>query len=139
MLPVITYGLETMAITKKTAERLRVTQRSMERIMLSVSIRDKIRNSIIRDKTKLIDVIETITPLKWQWIGHVVRQDTERWTHRIMFWRPRGTKRSLECPQTRWTDDVKTIASRQWTRRAGNRQAWKELEEAYIQLWMNPG
>ncbi|EFN60704.1 hypothetical protein EAG_07910, partial [Camponotus floridanus] len=33
VLPVITYGLETMTMTKKTAEQLKVTQRAMERML----------------------------------------------------------------------------------------------------------
>ena len=42
VLPVATYGLETTTLTKKSAERLRVTQRAMERAMLGISLRDGI-------------------------------------------------------------------------------------------------
>jgi len=44
ILPVATYGLETKALTKKYTNNLRIMQRAMERVMLGVSLRDKIRN-----------------------------------------------------------------------------------------------
>ena len=139
VLPVITYGLETTAITRKVAEQLRVTQRAMERVMLGFTLRDKIRNSQLRDKTRITDVIERVASLKWRWIGHIARQDSERWTHKITFWRPRETRRSVGRPQKRWIDDVKEAAGRQWMRTARDRKAWKDMEETYIRHWTNPG
>jgi len=44
ILPVATYGLETVTMTKRSAEQLRVMQRVLERTMLEISLRDKIRN-----------------------------------------------------------------------------------------------
>lgn len=139
ILPVITYGLETMAITRKVAEQLKVTQRAMERVMLGITLRDKVRNRQLRDKTKITDVIERVASLKWRWIGHVARQDSERWTHRITFWRPRETRRSVGRPQKRWTDDIKEVAGSKWMRKAKDRKAWQNMEEAYVRHWMNPG
>ena len=128
-----------MTITRKTAEQLRVAQRAMERIMLGVTIREKIRNTHIRQKTKLIDVVKRVASLKWQWIGHVARQDPDRWPQKVILWRPRGTTRSVGRPKKRWVDDVRAVAGRQWIRLARDREAWKNLEEAYIQHWMEPG
>lgn len=139
ILPVATYGLETMAITRKTAEELRVAQRAMERAMLGISLREKIPNTEIRRRTGVTDIMEQIARQKWRWTGHIARRDEERWEHRLTFWRPRGTKRSIGRPKKRYTDDVAAIAGRQWMRVARDREAWKGLEEAYIQHWMNQG
>lgn len=139
ILPVLTYGLETMAITQKAAEQLRVAQRAMERKMLGVTLRDKIRNSRIRERTKITDVVERVASLKWKWIGHVMRQEPDRWTQKVILWRPRGTKRSAGRPKKRWIDDVRTVAGGQWMRLARDRIAWKNLEEAYIRQWMDTG
>lgn len=139
ILPVITYGLESMSLTRRTAEQLRVTQRAMERIMLGVTLRDKIHNSEIRNRTKITDVMKQIASLKWQWTGHIARQDTNRWTQRVTCWRPRETKRSIGRPQKRWIDDVQKVAGKKWMRIARDREAWKHLEEAYIQQWMEQG
>ncbi|XP_048522724.1 uncharacterized protein LOC125504564 [Dendroctonus ponderosae] len=49
----------------------------MERSMLGISLRDKIRNTEIRRKTKVKDMIEHVAELKWQWAGHVARQNTK--------------------------------------------------------------
>lgn len=48
VLPVITYGAETLTLTKKSAENLRVGQRAMERAMLGITRRDRIPNNIIK-------------------------------------------------------------------------------------------
>ena len=50
ILPAMTYGAETWALT--------VAQRSMERLLLNITKRDKIRNEIIRCKTGMKDIIE---------------------------------------------------------------------------------
>lgn len=139
ILPVATYGLETMAMTKKVAEQLRVTQRAMERIMLGVRLIDKIPNTEIRRRTRVTDIMDKIARLRWQWVAHVARQNTEKWSYRVTFWRPRETKRSVGRPRKRWIDDIVTIAGKQWMRTARNKKAWKQLEEAYIQHWMNDG
>ncbi|KAI8438863.1 hypothetical protein MSG28_011207 [Choristoneura fumiferana] len=45
---VMTYGSETWALTMGLMRKLKVTQRAMERAMLGVSLRDRIRNDDIR-------------------------------------------------------------------------------------------
>ncbi|CAH2232417.1 jg19352 [Pararge aegeria aegeria] len=40
--------------------RLRVTQRAMERAMLGVSLRDKIRNVEIRRRTRVTDIAQQV-------------------------------------------------------------------------------
>ncbi|KAI8440001.1 hypothetical protein MSG28_001439 [Choristoneura fumiferana] len=49
---VMTYGSETWALTMGLMRKLKVTQRAMERTMLGVSLRDRIRNDDIRSRTK---------------------------------------------------------------------------------------
>ncbi|KAI8426769.1 hypothetical protein MSG28_014457 [Choristoneura fumiferana] len=56
VLPVTTYGAETWSLAVGLLERLRVTQRAMERAMLGVSLRDRIRNTEIRPRTKVTDI-----------------------------------------------------------------------------------
>ncbi|CAH2087168.1 unnamed protein product [Euphydryas editha] len=43
----------------------------MERAMLGVSLKDKIRNEIFRERTKVTDIARRVSKLKWQWAGHV--------------------------------------------------------------------
>ena len=58
ILPAMTHGAETWALTKHQEKKLAVVQRSMERPFLNITKRDKIPNEIIRAKTGLKDIIE---------------------------------------------------------------------------------
>lgn len=69
----MTYGTETLTLTKTIGLKLRVIQRSMERSMLGVSLQDKIRNEDLRSRTRVTDVIIRVAQLKWNWAGHVAR------------------------------------------------------------------
>ena len=67
ILPSMTYGAETWSLTNRQREKLAVTQRSMERSMLGVTRRDKIRNEDLRYHqilTGVKDVIEKVIEAK---------------------------------------------------------------------------
>ncbi|CAH2235122.1 jg16115 [Pararge aegeria aegeria] len=64
-LPVMTYGSETWSLAMGLIRRLRVTQRAMERAMLRVSLRDRIRNVEIRRRTRVTDIAQRVAKLKW--------------------------------------------------------------------------
>lgn len=135
VLPVLTYGSETLTLTRKSVNKIRVAQRAMERSMLRVTLRDKIPNERIRQRTGVIDAIQRITYLKWNWAGHVARMTNERWTKKIMEWRPRQDAfRNRGRPPTRWTDDIKRVAPN-WIQDAQDRNKWRSLTEAYVQQW----
>lgn len=106
----------------------------MERGMIGLTLRDRIRNEEVRRITGVQDIIERIARLKWNWAGHVARLRDGRWTKKIIEWRPRADKRNRGRPPSRWTDDLKKISTN-WIEAAQNRQEWKHLEEAYVQQW----
>ena len=83
IIPVLSYGAETWATTKKLEKKLRVTERAMERIMLGVTRRDKVRNEDLRKKTNARDIIQEIKTKKWRWAGHLARRKDNRWTHTV--------------------------------------------------------
>ena len=58
VLPVLTYGAETLTLTKASVNKLRVAQRAMERSMLGISLRDKKTNEWIRQQTRVVDVMK---------------------------------------------------------------------------------
>ncbi|PZC81828.1 hypothetical protein B5X24_HaOG211841 [Helicoverpa armigera] len=101
----------------------------------------RIRNEVIRQRTKVIDVDDLgyvahrISKLKWQWAGHISRRTDNRWGKRVLEWRPRLGKRSVGRPQARWSDDLCKTAGRSWMREAENRSQWRALGEAYVQQW----
>lgn len=139
VLPVTTYGIETKPLTLQSANRLWVMQRAMERRMLGISLRDRIRNTEIRKMSKVIDVVGKSASLKWRWAGHVARREDGRWTKKIVQWRPRQHPRTRGRPPTRWRDDIIAKAGSRWMTIAENRQHWKQMEEAYVQEWIRKG
>ena len=138
VLPVLTYGAETLTLTKASENKLRVTQRAMERSMLGISLRDKMTNQWIRQQTKVVDIMERIASLKWNWAGHIARMTDERWTRNIMNWRPPTTRR-MGRPPERWTNSIKRTAGTNWQQVAMDRSECKEKGEAYIQQWISTG
>lgn len=64
VLPTMTYGAETWTLTIGLIHKFKVAQRAMERAMLGVSLRDKIRNDNIRKRTGVTDVAQRISKLK---------------------------------------------------------------------------
>jgi len=133
ILPVTTYGLETLPITKRSADRLKTTQNIMERAMLGVSRRFQITDEEISKKTEVTDVIRYMTKKKWRWAGHVARQNDSRWINKVIHWKPSEAKRSRGGQKKRWLDDIMKVAGENWAQLAQDRQEWKSLEEDYVQ------
>ena len=79
IIPVMSYGAETWAVTKNMEQKLKTTQRSMERCMLGITKRDRKTCKWIREQTKVQDIIKHITNKKWRWAGHKARSNDNRW------------------------------------------------------------
>jgi len=135
VLPVFTYGSASWTLSDHNAHRLQVAQRAMERILTGNSRREHIRNSTLRKKTEIKDVVQKGMELKWRWAGHMARYDDERISKRVEKWEPSGT-RSRGRPAKRWKDDITEVGSIFWRRKATNREKWKELEMSFIQQWI---
>lgn len=130
VLPVLTYGCQSWSLNKRTLNKLATCQYAMERSMLNIKKSDRLKNIVIRNKTKTSDVINKIKRLKWRWAGHLVRGH-DKWSKRVTWWYPREGKRKRGRPQKRWDDDVRQVAGVTWNRVAQERKEWKRLEEAF--------
>ncbi|KAI8421377.1 hypothetical protein MSG28_009457 [Choristoneura fumiferana] len=116
----------------------------MERAMLGVSLRDRIRNDDIRNRTKVTDIARRIAKLKWQWAGHIARRTDDRWGQKVLEWRPRTGRRAVGRPPTRWSDDLVKIAGSRWMRKAQDRSEWRALKVTCLHLplqskWVHVG
>src|SRR5271156_890572 len=80
VLPSMRYSSRTWAIIKRMQERLRITQRSMERAMVGTTRRDRKINVWLRQQTGVQDIVCRMKKLKWQWAKHTVRTTDHRWT-----------------------------------------------------------
>ncbi|CAF4772984.1 unnamed protein product [Pieris macdunnoughi] len=128
ILPCLTYGCQTWPTTSKNNQKLVVCQRNMERSMLNIRLPDRWTASKIRKKTNVSDVLQKIRKLKWNWIGHIMRTNKEKWTKDVIEWYPRNGKRKRGGQVKRWEDDLPS----EWRRSAKDREMWKRLGEAYV-------
>jgi hypothetical protein len=141
IMPSLLYGCETWALTEATWTRLARVQRSMERRMLGLRLRDKKASSWIRAKTKLPDVVIAARKRQWKFAGRIYSTlnppFSERWTVLMTRWVP-NTKRNLGRPCQRWEDDIRKHTGtrlwsrdQRWTGLAQNAKRWKSLERTY--------
>ena len=99
----------------------------MERAILNIIRQDKIRNAIIRERTKVKDVIERINSMKGQWVGDIARINNSKWAKISIDWTPREGKRKRGKPKRRWRGGIEEKAGKTWTHIARDRMKWKKL------------
>ena len=96
-------------------------QRALERRMLDVKLKDRIRNTIIRQRTRVTEIVQYVTNTKRKWAGHVARMKDNGWTIRSTEWQIKGV-RSVGRPKRRWRDDIVGQQGAVWTRTAKERK-----------------
>ncbi|KAE9416706.1 hypothetical protein Angca_004298, partial [Angiostrongylus cantonensis] len=84
VLPALTYASETWTLRKQDEKSFSVVERAVERTMLGVSrftqLRDGIRSSDLRQRSKIKDAVLYSKQSKIRWAGHVMRLNDNRWT-----------------------------------------------------------
>ena len=73
--PVMLYGLETVALTKRQEAEMEVAELKMLRFSLEVTRMETIRNEYIRGTSQVGRVGEKTREAKLWWYGHVRRKD----------------------------------------------------------------
>ncbi|KAK6731160.1 hypothetical protein RB195_007555 [Necator americanus] len=105
---VLTYASETWAFRKQEEKAVSVIECAIERVMLGVSrftqVRDGIRSSLLRQRSKIRDAAALAKESKMRWAGHVMRFNDNRWARAVSDWVPRDIKRTTGRPLTRWSD-----------------------------------
>ena len=80
---------------------------------------------IISIITKLQDIVKTIKMLKWNWVGHIMPTNNNKWTKRLIEWTPYDQKRKPGKPNTRWRDELFKFNSI-WTKESLDRKKWRK-------------
>ncbi|KAK6761548.1 hypothetical protein RB195_022569 [Necator americanus] len=99
----LTYASETWTFRKQEENAVSVIKCSIERVMLGVSrftqVRDGIRSSLLRQRSKIRDAAAKESKISWA--GHVMRFNDNRWT-RAVSEVPRDIKCTTGRPPTQW-------------------------------------
>ncbi|KAE9418290.1 hypothetical protein Angca_007453, partial [Angiostrongylus cantonensis] len=86
VLPALTYASETWLLCKQDERR------AVERRMLGLSrftqVRDGIRSSDLRQRSKIKDAFLYAKRSKIRWAGHVMPMNDNRWTRAVSSWIP---------------------------------------------------
>ena len=82
--PAMVYGLETLAVSKKQVEEMKVAEMKMLRFAMGVTRKDKIRNEYIRGTIKVEQLGMKMREGRLRWYGQVMRRDKEYVGRRVM-------------------------------------------------------
>ena len=131
--PTLTYGHELWVVTERTRSRIQAAEMSFLRRVAGLSLRDRVRSSVIREGLRVEPLLLRIERSQMRWLGHLVRMPPGRLPGEVFRARPTG-RRPRGRPRTRWRDYVSRLA---WERLgvppeeleevAGERGVWASL------------
>lgn len=132
--PSIMYAAETMSMTKKDEEDLRVAERRILRTILGpirIGINDYRRRTNIEIIEKCgNDIVTEIKKQRARWQGHIWRLGEDDMVRIITDWEPGGRKRRGR-PRSSWTEEVKEDLKRTGAGnlkdKARNRREWRKI------------
>ncbi|KAK6740398.1 hypothetical protein RB195_008701 [Necator americanus] len=107
-LAALTYTSETWTVRKQEENAVSVIERAIERVMLGESrftqVRDGIRSSLLRQRSKIRDVARFAKESKIRWACFNTCFNDNRWTRAVSDLVPRDIKRITGRPPTRCSD-----------------------------------
>ena len=136
VLPAMTLWCRNMDTDQTSTEQTcsRTYQNGKKYAQHHKSYKDRKTNIWFRERTKVIDIINTVRKMKWSLAGHINRRKDDRWTSRVTTWRPYDKKRRQGRPAKRWRDDLdKYWSDPIWQRKAQDRVIWRRHAEAFAQ------
>ncbi|XP_049595828.1 leucine-rich repeat-containing protein 57 isoform X1 [Syngnathus scovelli] len=131
--PTLTYGHELWVVTERTRSRIQAAEMSFLRRMSGLSLRDRVRSSVIRERLGVESLLLHVERSQMRWLGHLIRMPPGRLPGEVFRACPTG-RRPRGQPRTRWRDYVSQLA---WERLgiprdeldevAGEREVWESL------------
>jgi hypothetical protein len=107
--PTLTYAAETRADTALTKRTLRTTEMHTLRAISGFTLRDRKRNSEIRELCDVPDIVRWARNRRRLWNEHVERMGTERIARIVKEGKPEG-KRHTGRPPKRWSESWTSIS-----------------------------
>jgi hypothetical protein len=92
----------------------------------------KLHNEELNDLYSLPNIVRVVKSRRMGWAGHVARMGEGRGVHRVLVWKPEGT-RPLGRHRHRWEDNIKMDLQEvggdcgDWMERAQDGNRWRTL------------
>ena len=107
--PTLTYGHEVWVMTESIRSRVQAAEMSFLRRVAGISLRDRVRSSITRERLGVEPLLLNLERSQLRWFGHLVRMPPERLPRKVLDARPTG-RRPRGRPKTRWKDYISKLA-----------------------------
>ncbi|XP_061647372.1 uncharacterized protein LOC133486367 [Phyllopteryx taeniolatus] len=97
--PTLTYGHELWVVTERTRSRIQAAEMSFLRRVSGLSLRGRVRSSVIREDLRVEPLLLHIERTQMRWLGHLIQMPPGRLPGEV-FWagpigrRPRGRPRT---------------------------------------------
>jgi len=105
----IKYAAETGCLKAKTVAKLNSIEMDFWRRSARISRKDKIRNTIIKQKMNVVrSLLDDIKTKQLQWHGHVQRMEEGRLSKEVMKWSPPG-RRKRGRPKLTWAERIRGL------------------------------
>lgn len=131
------YSAETLTMTKKDEENIRIFERKVLRTILGpIKLADnefRLRtNNELQTEIEGEDIVRKIKRQRVKWLGHVWRAGEESVIHLLLNWKPAGNKRRGR-PRSKWLEevvrDIKEAGVSNWQEKTKNRKIWNEISQ----------
>ncbi|KAL6462549.1 hypothetical protein MHYP_G00289710 [Metynnis hypsauchen] len=76
--PTLTYGHELWVVTERTRSWIQVAEMSFLRRVAGLSLRDRVRSSVIRERLRVEPLLLYVERSQMRWFGHLVRMASGR-------------------------------------------------------------
>ena len=105
----ITYAAETGCLKAKTVAKLNSTEMDFWRRSARISRKDKIRNTIIKQKMNVTrSLLDDIKTQQLKWYGLVEGMEEGRLPKKVMKWNPPG-RRKQGRPKATWAEGIRGL------------------------------
>ena len=105
----VTYAAETWCLKAKMIAKLNATEMNFWRRSARISRKDKIRNTIIKQKMNVVrSLLDDIKTKQLQWHGHVKRMEEGILPKEVMKWSPPG-RRKRGRPKLTWAEGIRGL------------------------------
>ena len=132
--PVVSYGAEAWALTKKEEQALLIFERKIFRRIYSSKYENgewKCRtNRELEKMSKGDNIVKWINGQRISWLGHLERMEEDRLPKKIYAEELKGTRKRRRS-RKRWKEeverDLQVLGVRKWRELVADRKKWKDI------------